>query len=138
MAFFVRKTTPNLPKNVHKIGKERTKFRLASCGTKDYKTYRIVVAKSRSKRDKLFYEQVGFYNPNEDKYGTKYCELNVERIKYFLSIGTGMSDTVGYLFGRAEIIPMPPKRHTPLKDARRKIWDARMIEEREIRRNKHK
>lgn len=70
--------------------------------------YRIFVADSRSPRDGRHLEQVGHYDPVPGKDGNKHVGLNIERIRYWLSVGAQPSDTVARLLGQAGVIPRPP------------------------------
>jgi small subunit ribosomal protein S16 len=70
--------------------------------------YRIFVADSRSPRDGRHVEQVGHYDPVPEKDGNKHLGLNIERIRYWLSVGAQPSDTVARLLGQAGVIPRPP------------------------------
>jgi ribosomal protein S16 len=57
--------------------------------------------------------QLGTYNPIANKDGIKEVRLDVDRIKYWLSVGAQPSDKVAWLLGKADILPMPPVRHKP-------------------------
>ncbi len=64
------------------------KIRLAQTGTKNRKTYRIVVMEEGKKRDGKAIEVLGFYDPL-----VKPAKLSVkrDRIKYWLSVGAQLS-----------------------------------------------
>lgn len=70
--------------------------------------YRIFVADSRCPRDGRHLEQVGHYDPIPGKDGNKHLGLNMERIRYWLSVGAQPSATVARLLGQAGVIPRPP------------------------------
>lgn len=76
------------------------RIRLARWGVKNNPFYGIVVTNSRSARDGRHLERVGTYNPIPDERGTKHIELNVNRIKYWLSVGADMSDRVAWLLNK--------------------------------------
>ena len=44
---------------------------------------------------------------------TKEIRLQIDRIKYWLSVGAQPSDRVAYLLWRAGLMPPPPIRYTP-------------------------
>jgi len=56
--------------------------------------YRIFAADSRSPRDGRHLEQLGHYDPIPGKDGNKHVGLNIERIKYWLSVGAQPSGGV--------------------------------------------
>jgi small subunit ribosomal protein S16 len=86
------------------------RIRLARFGTKNRPHYRVYVADSRAPRDGKHIEIVGHYDPIAQKDGHKHVGLNVERIKYWLSVGAQPSDTVARLLGQAGVIPAVPRR----------------------------
>jgi len=65
-------------------------------GAKGDPFYKIVVADSEFKRDGRFIEKVGTYDPNV-KNG---LALNMERVKYWLSVGARPTKTVYSLINR--------------------------------------
>lgn len=75
-------------------GKGGVRIRLVRLGRKKLPYYRIIIAPSRARRDGRFLEMVGHYNPMPDKNGQKDIQVNVERVKYWLSVGAQPSDTV--------------------------------------------
>ena len=76
------------------------RIRLARGGAKKKPYYRIVVADQRCKRDGRYLEHIGFYNPmvKENRF-----EIDVERLKHWLSTGAQPSDRVGKLMKLANI-----------------------------------
>lgn len=72
--------------------------------------YRIFVADARAPRDGRHLEVVGHYDPIPGKDGNKHVGLNLERIKYWLSVGALPSQPVARILGQAGLIPMPPAR----------------------------
>lgn len=67
------------------------KIRLRRMGAKKAPYYRVVVADSRYPRDGRFIEEIGTYNPVKDD---KAITLDVERAKYWLSVGAQPTQTV--------------------------------------------
>ena len=84
-------------------------------GAKKRPVYKIVVADSRSPRDGRFIEKVGFFNPLLPKTKKERINLEVERIKHWISKGAKPTLRVSRILGEAEILPMPPKGNNPLK-----------------------
>ena len=84
-------------------------------GAKKRRVYKIVVADSRSPRDGRFIEKVGFFNPLLPKTKKERINLEVERIKHWISKGAKPTLRVSRILGEAEILPMPPKGNNPLK-----------------------
>ena len=76
------------------------RIRLARGGAKKKPYYRIVVADQRCKRDGRYLERIGFYNPmvKENRF-----EIDLERLKHWLSTGAQPSDRVGKLMKLANI-----------------------------------
>ena len=70
------------------------KIRLARAGAKKRPYYHIVVADSRSPRDGRFIEKLGSYNPMLPKDSPQRLTFNVERVKYWLSVGAQPTDPV--------------------------------------------
>ena len=72
------------------------KIRLTRGGAKKRPFYHIIVTDSRSARDGRNIERVGFYNPVATG-GEKRVELNLERVKHWLSKGAQLTDKVAVL-----------------------------------------
>lgn len=70
--------------------------------------YKIFAADARSPRDGRHLEVLGYYDPIPEKDGHKHVGLNIERIKYWLSVGAQPSTTVGRLLSQAGVIPRSP------------------------------
>ena len=68
-------------------------------GAKKAPYYRVVVADSRSPRDGRFIEELGTYDPMAE--GNK-LNLDVERVKYWVSQGAQPTDTVRGLLKQLE------------------------------------
>ena len=67
------------------------RIRLKRFGTKNKIYWRVVVADARMPRDGRFIEEVGYYAPRSTP--AKFS-LKLERIKYWVSKGAKLSDTV--------------------------------------------
>ena len=91
------------------------KIRLSIGGAKKRPVYKIVVADSRSPRDGRFIEKVGFFNPLLPKTKKDRINLQVERIKHWISKGAKPTLRVSRILGEAEIFPMPAKGNNPIK-----------------------
>ena len=91
------------------------KIRLSMGGAKKRPVYKIVVADSRFPRDGRFIEKVGFFNPLLPKTKKERVNLEVERIKHWISKGAKPTLRVSRILGEAKIYPMPPKGNNPLK-----------------------
>ena len=70
------------------------KIRLRRMGQKKAPFYRIVVADSRSKRDGRCIEEIGTYDPNQDK---SIFDFNEEAAKKWLATGAQPTETVSKL-----------------------------------------
>lgn len=71
-----------------------TTIRLTRIGKKHQPLYRVVVKTTRDKRDGKYIEEVGFYNPNTNP---ATVNLKTDRIKYWVSRGSMLSNTVSDL-----------------------------------------
>ena len=91
------------------------KIRLSMGGAKKRPVYKIVIADSRFPRDGRFIEKVGFFNPLLPKTKKERINLQVERIKHWISKGAKPTLRVSRILGEAEVLPMPPKGNNPLK-----------------------
>ena len=88
------------------------RIRLARVGARNAPRYRVFVADARAPRDGKHIEIVGHYDPIAQRDGHKHVGLNIERIKYWLSVGAQPSETVARLLGQAGVIPALPRRGT--------------------------
>jgi len=109
------------------------KIRLARAGAKKRPYYHIVVADARSPRDGRFVEKVGSYNPMLPQDNQDRIRLNLERIKYWLSVGAQPTDRVALFLGKANVIDMPITRPTPQKSAPKAKAQERVKEAEEAR-----
>ena len=91
------------------------KIRLSMGGAKKRPVYKIVVADSRFPRDGRFIEKLGFFNPLLPKTKKERVNLEVERIKHWISKGAKPTLRVSRILGEAQIYPMPPKGNNPQK-----------------------
>jgi small subunit ribosomal protein S16 len=89
-------------------------IRLTRVGAKKRPQYRVVVADSRFPRDGRFLEKLGTYNPMLPKEGGKRVELELERVKYWLSKGALPSDRVARFLDAAGLMKRKP-RNNPQK-----------------------
>ncbi len=90
------------------------RIRLARGGAKKRPYYYIVAAHSASPRDGRYIEQVGSFNPMLKKDDENRVKLNVERCKYWLSVGALPSDRVAR-FLDAEGLYQRTQRNNPNK-----------------------
>ena len=84
-------------------------------GAKKRPVYKIVIADSRFPRDGRFIEKVGFFNPLLPKTKKERVNLEIDRIKHWISKGAKPTLRVSRILGEAEVFPMPPKGNNPLK-----------------------
>lgn len=94
-----------------------TKIRMTRAGAKNRPFFKIVAADSRSPRDGRFLEKLGTYDPMLEKGNPQRVVLNVERIKYWLSVGAKPSDRVARFLHEANLGPKPVIHETPKKSA---------------------
>ena len=91
------------------------KIRLSKGGAKKRPVYKIVIADSRFPRDGRFIEKVGFFNPLLPKTKKERVNIEVERIKHWISKGAKPTLRVSRILGEAQVYPMPPKGNNPQK-----------------------
>ncbi|HEY9785639.1 MAG TPA: 30S ribosomal protein S16 [Candidatus Obscuribacterales bacterium] len=72
------------------------KIRLKRVGAKKAPHYRIVAVDSRSRRDGMPIEELGYYNPR-----SKDLKLNKEAVEKWMKNGAQPSDTVANLLRKA-------------------------------------
>lgn len=97
------------------------KLRMARLGRPHRPFYRISAVDSRVKRDGVVLEQLGWYDPMAGG-GSKPSELNVERIKYWLSVGAQPTPTVRNMLATAGVIDAEKVKaaHAKRVEARKK------------------
>lgn len=92
------------------------RIRMQRLGRKNRPFYRISAIEKRVRRDGVVIEQLGWYNPLE-KNEAKQLELNVERVKHWISMGAQPSDTVRDMLAKRDLV-------------NRKEWEADRAEDR--------
>jgi small subunit ribosomal protein S16 len=102
------------------------RIRLARGGAKKRPFYRVVVAENTSPRDGKFVERVGSYNPLLDRSDPGRLIMEVDRVKYWLSVGANASDRVNRLLAELNVIDGPVITDTPKKSAPKKKAQERM------------
>ncbi|MCP4935302.1 MAG: 30S ribosomal protein S16 [bacterium] len=80
------------------------KIRLARGGSKKRPYYRIVIADIRMPRDGRFIEKVGSWNPMLAKDDKNRVTLEIERIKYWMSVGAIPTDRVARFLDAAGLM----------------------------------
>ncbi len=77
------------------------KIRLARFGSKHNPHYRVVIADEKKKRDGIYIERIGYYDPR--KTTEDWYKINVERAKYWLSVGAQPTPTAKRLMRMAGV-----------------------------------
>ena len=101
-------------------------LRLSRGGSKKRPFFRIVAADIRSPRDGRFIERLGTYNPMKNKDDPQRITLNVERIKYWLSVGAKPTQRVQKFLANEKLADKPvvyeqTKQNKPRKKTLEKI-----------------
>ena len=78
------------------------RIRLSRGGSKKRPFFHVVATNSRSSRDGKYIERLGFYNPSASD-NEEDITINLERIKYWESVGAQMSEKVRYLLKLLEL-----------------------------------
>jgi small subunit ribosomal protein S16 len=102
------------------------KIRLSRAGSKKRPIYRVVVTDSRNPRDGRFIEKVGIYNPLLKKEDKNRVQLEVDKIKDWISKGAKPSDRIARFLGEAGVIPMPAQKNNPQKALPKKKAQERL------------
>jgi small subunit ribosomal protein S16 len=90
------------------------KIRLARGGAKKRPYYYVVAAHTTSPRDGRYIEQVGTFNPMLKKDDENRVKLNLERCKYWLSVGALPTDRVARFLDAAGLLKRE-QRNNPNK-----------------------
>ncbi len=90
------------------------RIRLSRHGAKKRPYYRIVVADVRAPRDGRFIERVGSFDPLKDKTDETRLNLQLDRIKHWLSTGAQPSERVQQFLSDAGLMEAT-KRNNPIK-----------------------
>jgi small subunit ribosomal protein S16 len=93
------------------------RIRLTRMGRKNRPFYRIGAYDNRTRRDGKPIERLGHYDPLNPK-EEEQVNLNLERIRHWLSVGAQPSETVKSMVKKAGV-EMPPKRGGNLNARRR-------------------
>ncbi len=75
------------------------KIRLRQVGCKNRRTYRLVIADARWRRDGKYVEMIGHYNPHAEGKGE--IHLAQDRLSHWLEQGAEMSEKTKILIKRA-------------------------------------
>ncbi|MEM1372008.1 MAG: 30S ribosomal protein S16 [Pseudomonadota bacterium] len=101
------------------------KLRLTRGGSKKRPYYHIVAANSASPRDGRWIERVGSYNPMLPKESEDRVKLNLERCKYWLSVGAQPTDRVARFLDKADLFERNdrnnPEKAKPKKKAQERL-----------------
>ncbi len=105
------------------------KIRMARYGAKKRPFYWIVVADARAPRDGKFIEKLGTHNPLLTHENPSRVVMNIERIKYWLSVGAKPSDRLTKFFSKEGLVANPVTPAQTKKDQPRKKAQERLKEE---------
>jgi small subunit ribosomal protein S16 len=86
-------------------------IRLTRVGAKKRPQFRVVVADSRYPRDGRFIEKLGTYNPMLPKDSKERVQLELERVKHWLSKGAQPSDRVSRFLDAAGLLKRKPRNN---------------------------
>ena len=93
------------------------RIRLTRLGDNHSPFYRVVVADSRSARDKKVIEQIGTYDPKTVPASTK---IDAEKAKKWLSVGAQPTETAKSVLQTAGIIESTGKTPTKTNNKKKK------------------
>lgn len=75
------------------------KIKLSQRGKRNQRTWRIIVAEAKSKRDGKYTDNLGYYNPHTDEF-----EVNKEKLKYWQEQGAQLTEGTEKLLKEKKII----------------------------------
>jgi small subunit ribosomal protein S16 len=104
------------------------RIRMSRAGKRSKPYHKIVVADGRSPRDGKFLEQIGAYNPLLPREHADRVKLDLERAKYWLSVGAQPSDRVAKFLATAGLMAPRVRREQTKKHLPRKKTQERMKE----------
>ena len=106
-------------------------LRLSRGGSKKRPFFRIVAADIRAPRDGRYIERLGTYNPMREKNDPERVKLNLERIKYWLSVGAKPTDRVTGFLAQEGLLKKPdiPKQTKQDKPKKKTIEKLKAKEE---------
>ncbi len=90
------------------------KIRLSRGGTKKKPYYYIVIAEAAAPRDGRYIEQIGTHNPMLAKDHADRVKIDLDRAKYWLSVGAQPTDRVARFLDKAGLFKRKV-RNTPEK-----------------------
>ena len=95
-------------------------LRLSRGGSKKRPFFRIVAADIRAPRDGRYIERLGTYNPMRDKNDPQRINLNIERIKYWMSVGAQPTNRVHSFLAKEGLLDKAPIPKQTKKDKPKK------------------
>lgn len=101
---------PVFPKAALPVRPGPLRIRLSRIGHRNFPVYRIHLVEASRRRDARPIEILGQYESVPDMNdGMKHCQLNVDRIQYWLAHGAEPTDRILWLLGKAGILPSIPR-----------------------------
>ena len=106
-------------------------LRLSRGGSKKRPFFRIVAADIRAPRDGRYIERLGTYNPMREKDDPERVNLNLERIKYWLSVGAKPTERVTGFLAKEGLLKKPeiPKQTKQDKPKKKTVEKLKAKEE---------
>jgi small subunit ribosomal protein S16 len=74
------------------------KVKLSMRGKRNQRTFRIIVAEAKSKRDGKYIDNLGFWNPHTDEF-----KVDRKKVKEWVSKGAQLTEGVKKLFEKQKI-----------------------------------
>ncbi len=101
------------------------KIRLTRTGKKGEPHYRVIVINTREKRESKAIEYLGYYNPRSNP--SKF-EVDVERIKYWLSVGAQPTETVARFLSKQKLFNKIEKKYSKKPGKKTQERNAKLAE----------
>ncbi|MSO71553.1 MAG: 30S ribosomal protein S16 [Alphaproteobacteria bacterium] len=102
------------------------RIRMSRAGKRSKPYHKIVVADGRSPRDGKFLEQIGSYDPLLPREHKDRVKVDLDRAKYWLSVGAQPSDRVAKFLATAGLLAPRPRREQTKKNLPRKKTQERL------------
>ena len=112
------------------------RIRLSRYGAKKKPFYRIVVADVRAPRDGKFIERVGTFDPLKDKSDDSRLNLELDRIKHWLSTGAQPTERVQQFLSDAGLMKAVKKNNPNKAKPKKKAQERLKAKEESLKKKK--
>ena len=93
------------------------RLRFQRMGVRNHPIFRLVALPARTRRDAHPLDHLGTYTPVPDHHGVKHMRMDVERIRYWLSVGALPTKSVEKILVKAGVVPHKPNLFNTLSSS---------------------